>query len=175
MTDFNGEVLALDLATSTGWCTGVPGGKPRFGSLRFGNASADRPARYRAMREWLSVMITPKTRRVIFESSAVPSIMMGRTNIDTIKLLVGFCEHLEEFCHGRVELREARTADVRRYFIGGNPKRAVAKPAVMQRCKALGWDVKNDDEGDACAVWAYQIGILRPDLSHKTTPLFSRI
>src|SRR4051812_45012684 len=91
MTDFNGEVLALDLATSTGWCTGVPGGKPRFGSLRFGNASADRPARYRAMRDWLSVMITPKTRRVIFESSAVPSIMMGRTNIDTIKLLVGFC------------------------------------------------------------------------------------
>ena len=35
MKDFTGNVLALDLATVTGWAYGRPGAVPIFGHLRF--------------------------------------------------------------------------------------------------------------------------------------------
>jgi hypothetical protein len=126
------------------------------------------------MREWLDVMIDDRVGRVVFESS-VASIMYGKTtNIDTIKLLLGMIAHVEEMCVARVEVREARTADVRNFFIGSNPKRAIAKPLVVKRCHELGWNVENDDQGDACALWAYQVSFLRPDLASSFTPLFQK-
>lgn len=170
---YRGSVLALDLATSTGWARGEPGGKPAFGSLRFGKPGTSRPVIYRAFREWLSVELTDRITRVVFESSAT-QLMGGRTTIETVKLLIGLTEHLEEFCHQRVEVREARTSDVRHHFIGSNPKRAIAKPAMMQKCRDFGWDVANDDEADALGLWDYQCSILRPDLAHRRTPLFQK-
>jgi hypothetical protein len=52
-------------------------------------------------------------------------------------------------------------------------KSAIAKAATIDRCRELGWNVNNDNEADACALWDYQIACLRPDLAYKTTALFA--
>jgi hypothetical protein len=171
---FSGNVLALDIATTTGWAHGKPGSVPTFGSIRFGKAGGARGNAYRQMRTWLDLFCSAHaTALVVFESPAVPMIMHGRTNIDTVKLLVGFAEHLEEWAQGVVELREASVQQVRSHFIGRNFKSLVAKGMTIERCRSLGWAVNNSDEADACALWDYQICHLRPDLAARTTPLFA--
>lgn len=174
-TKFNGAVLALDLATVTGWAYGKPEEKPLFGSQRFGKQGSSRARTYRSFRLWLDVFCSARPpTMIVFESAATPSWMAGRTNIDTVKLLMGLTEHLEEWCCDRFELREASTSQVRTHFIGRNLQSKIAKPLVVARCRERGWMVEDDNQGDACAIWDYQICCLRPDIGIATSPLFSR-
>jgi len=173
MTKFTGTILALDLATTTGFAWGVPGKRPRFGTIRF--AGRERAHTHRLFRQWLETNWNVRDEQpdlVVYESPAAPLLMMGRTNISTIKFLIGLCEHLEEWCYEKFELREASVQQVRAHFIGGNFKSAIAKQMTIDRCLQLGWKVSNDNEADACALWDYQVCCIRPDLVHRTTELF---
>ena len=165
---FDGEILALDLATRTGWARGRPGETPTFGRVLL---HGDAPQRYRELRAWLTPQLND-VDRVIYESAAVPMLMMGRTNTDAIRFLIGCCEHVEELCHGVVDLYEARVSAVRVHFIGRNMKREAAKARTRERCVGLGWAVTNDDEADACALWSYAVCMARPDLAHTHSPLW---
>lgn len=165
---FTGEILAFDLATKSGWCRGCPGETPRFGTMLL---HGDKPGRYRAFREWVQLML-PGAARVAFEASALPMLVQGRTNFDTVRFLIGLAEHLEEMCEGVVPCCEHRTSDVRCFFIGRNMKREAAKAATVERCELLGLMPANHDEADAIAVWAFEIARLRPDLAHEFSPLF---
>ncbi len=78
-------------------------------------------------------------------------------------------------------IRPVDVKDVRKHFIGQRtlPKgKAVggmspAKRAVFDRCHTFGWQVENDNESDACALWSYGCGSLNPRLAHLVTPLFA--
>lgn len=175
LTKFTGTILALDLATTTGFAWGKPGKPPHFGHIRFAKLGAERARIHRNFRDWMQTRWNVRDHQpelVVYESPASPMIMMGRTHISTIKLLIGLCEHLEEFCFEKFELREASVGQVRAHFIGGNFKSAVAKQMTVDRCLQLGWMVTNDNEADACALWDYQVACIRPDLAYKTTALF---
>lgn len=172
---FTGTVLALDLASTTGFAFGEPGKVPTFGHHRFVSKGEPRAACYRQFRRWLDRMVaTRKPALIVYESPAIPSVMAGKTNIDTIKILIGLAEHLEEFCYDHIELREASVSQVRSHFIGQNYKGKIAKPMVLQVCQQRGWLCETTDESDACALWDYQCCWLRPDLAHKGTPLFMK-
>lgn len=168
---FTGNVLALDIATTTGWAFGAPGTIPQFSHVTLSKGSG-RPRVYRQFRAWLEQVATKLSiDLIVFESAAAPMVMHGRTNIDTIKLLIGLTEHLEEWCYDRIDLREASVSQVRSHFIGGNHKSKIAKAETFHRCHSLGWLVDTYDEADACALWDYQCAYLRQDLSHKSLPL----
>jgi len=174
---FSGRVLALDIATVTGWAVGAPGEVPEFGSVRFGKKGASRAETYRAFRTWLEDKWNVRGAQpemIIYESPLVPSFAAGKTNIDTLRLLSGLCENLEEWSLGKFELHEATVSKVRVFFIGGNYKSRIAKPLVLERCNAIGWPCTTTDESDACALLAFQLARLRPDLSVETMPLFYR-
>jgi hypothetical protein len=173
---FKGNVLALDLATTTGWAYGKPRSKPTFGSIRFIKPGGSRAAAYRSFRKWLESEWNVRDAQpdlIVYESANV-QFMAGRTNIETIKLLIGLTEHLEEWCHGWMELREATTAQVRAHFLGQNLKSAVAKPATVERCRSLGWMANTSDEADALALWNYQCSFLDPEVGVRTSPLFQK-
>lgn len=175
---FTGNVLALDLATTTGWAHGTPGGVPTFGSVRFSKPESTRAQAYRSFRDWLDATWNIRDRQpdiIVYESPAVPSIMGGKTNINTVRFLIGLAEHLEEWAHGKTELREASVGQVRAHFIGRNEKSAIAKPKTIKECLARGWPVETSDEADALALWAYQVSWLRPDISVRSTPLFNGV
>lgn len=173
---FTGSILALDLATVTGWAHGAPGGKPWCGHIRFSKQGSTRAQTYRAFRDWLDdKFIKPGQHLpdlIVYELPAIPSFMGGKTNIDTTRLLFGLAEHLEEWCHDRVELREATVSQVRAHFIGSNMKAKIAKPLTLERCRDIGWVVETTDEADAAALWSYQCALLNPQLAWRHTPLF---
>src|SRR5262245_50180532 len=111
---FTGKVLALDLATQTGWCHGAPGATPKFGHIKLGKPGDERAAIYSKFIDWLSLFASAhRVDLIVYESAAVPMINQGSTNIDTIKLLMGLCEHLELWAYGKKELREASVSQVR--------------------------------------------------------------
>src|SRR5262245_55506612 len=173
MAKFTDPILALDLATVTGWAWGKPGAKPTFGSQRFGKTGAARAEIYRQYRLWLALMCsTHNIKLIVFESAAVPSFMIGKTNVDTTKFLFGLTEHLEEWAYRQVELREASVAQVRSHFIGQNFKRDVARPLIKEQCHARGWMAETDDECDALALLDYMVCCIRPDIGATSGPLF---
>jgi hypothetical protein len=170
------NVLALDLATVTGWALGKVGDDPKFGHIRFAKRGETHAVAYRELRAWMEKMLAwnKAVNLIVYESPAVPSIMAGKTNIDTTRLLFGLSENLEEFCHARIELREASVSQVRAHFIGQNLKSKIAKPMTLEKCRELGWMCETTDESDACALWSYQCGLLDPMVALQASPLFRR-
>jgi hypothetical protein len=168
-------VLALDLATTTGFAYGSPGGTPVFGHIRFGKPGAERAAMYRDFRNWMHVKWNERGHQpslIVYESPAVPSFMGKKTNINTTRFLMGLAEHLEEWAYNRIELHEATTSQVRCHFIGQNFKASVAKPYTLERCHELGWMAATHDESDALALWNYQCCLIDPLVGINTSPLF---
>ena len=173
---FTGRVLALDLATTTGWAIGVPGSNPQCGHVRFTKQGSTRALTYRHFRMWLDEVWGKEIPDLVcYESPAVPSFLGGRTNIETTRFLFGLAEHLEEWCYGRVELREATTSQIRCHFLGQNLKAKVAKPLTLERCNDFGWACETTDEADAAALWDYTCCWLNPQLAFRTTPLFRKL
>ena len=175
---FEGRVLALDLATTTGWAFGCPGSNPQCGHIRFTKEGSTRAQTYRVFREWLvnSWGSHNKPDLICYESPAIPAFLGGRTNIETTRLLFGLAEHLEEWAYGcHVELREATTSQIRCHFLGQNLKAKIAKPLTLERCKDFGWECTTTDEADAAALWDYTCCWLNPQLAFRTTPLFKKL
>jgi hypothetical protein len=174
---FTGNVLALDVATRTGWAYGAPGTVPRSGSLRFAREGASMAAVFVGCRRWLLdfLAVNPETKLVVFEAPAVPSIMAGHTSINAIRTLIGLTAIIEECLYGRgLDVREARVSEVRSHFLGSNRfKRDAAKRATVDLCRSLGWSVVDENAADACALWSYQCSFLDPKTALRVSPLFA--
>ena len=176
---YTGKVLALDLATKTGWAIGAPNDKaPRFGSLRFAREGHSMAAHFAGCAQWLKDITTvERPRLIVFEAPLAPSFMTGHTNTDTVRWLMGLTAIVEATLYGKgFDVREATVSNVRNFFLGTNRIRSAdAKLATKRRCVELGWNVGDDNAGDACALWLYQCALLDPTIAVRYTPLFSKV
>lgn len=168
-------ILALDLAARTGWAFGKVGARsPISGSIRFAKPGASLGMVFSTCRVWLrDLVLLHQPNVVVFESPMTPAHMSGKTNATTIRLLVGLTAIAEEACFG-LDCREAKVIEVRRHFIGANPKREQAKALTIAACRRLGWAPVDDNAADALALWHYQASVFEPLLSLQTHPLFRR-
>lgn len=177
-------ILALDLAGRTGWALGkVHDRIPQSGSLRFAAPGASMGAVFCHFRMWLTRIANEnKIDVVVFESPMTPSHMRGKTNITTIRTLMGLPAITEEvfFTRGLAEaryydLREAKVVDIRRHFLGSTRyRRVAAKAMTIAACRRIGWFPQDDNAADALALWHYQASIFEPRLALQTSPLFKR-
>jgi crossover junction endodeoxyribonuclease RuvC len=171
------NVLALDLATLAGWAVGEPGAEPAHGSVRFASVGASHEAIFASAHKWMvEQMVLHEPEMVIWESPLPTSFRQGRSTVDTTSLLYGLPAVVGTVAYlgGVYNIRKADTKDVRLHFIGCNPKRAKAKPMVKRQCRAMGWEVDDDNEADALATWHYMCSLLEPKLALRPTPLFGR-
>jgi crossover junction endodeoxyribonuclease RuvC len=168
-------ILALDLAARTGWAFGAAlDCSPLSGSVRFAKPGASLGMVFSTCRTWVrDVALLHQPDVIVFESPMTPEHMAGRTNAATIRLLVGLAAIVEEACFGR-DVREAKVIDIRRHFIGSNPRRAEAKTRTIAACRRLGFSPVDDNAADALALWHYQATVFEPLLSLQTHPLFRR-
>jgi hypothetical protein len=142
-------VLALDLASVSGWAVGEPGGKPLHGSIRFAAKGASHEAIFANAMEWMQKKIVFTRPRLIVWEAPLAGFKHGKTSNDVTTILFGLpaIAGAIAFRCGVYDCRKADTAAVRHHFIGCNPKRAKAKPLVMDQCVKLGWAVEDDNEG----------------------------
>jgi hypothetical protein len=167
LTRPTGPILALDLATRTGWAEGDIGSRPRHGSERFAPAGADRSAVLAGAIRHLQrrFMVFPPAM-VVFEAPMAPNIMAGRTNANTARTLIGLAGLVEAICqiNGIYRVREAKVSDIRRWFVGGNPRGEIGKKLTIDRLRAMGFDPQDDNAADALALWHYTAAQYDPDL-----------
>ena len=66
-----------------------------------------------------------------------------------MKAIIGACASAACVPH-----YEMPPSEWRKHFLGrGDLKRDIAKQMAMEKCRRMGWDVMNDNEGDACGLW----------------------
>lgn len=169
-------ILALDLATTTGWCVGQAGGKPTYGSHRIAPQGAGSGEVFGQFLKWLHDMVAVHSPRVIvYEAPLAPSLLRGKTNADTARRLFGLPAITEAIAYrmGVPVILEASVQDVRGHFIGTrNMPGDEAKRAVIARCRQLGYDPQTHDAADALALWDYCAAMRNPKLAALRTPLF---
>ncbi len=156
------RILALDLATTTGWACGKPTGELSHGFIRFAKPGASHEAIFAAACRWMIEMMEMQPDMVVFEAPMATSFKKGKTNASTTALLYGLPAVVGAvaFMSGCYNIRKAETRDVRIHFIGSNLPRAKAKALTVRNCRLMGWDVTDDNEADALATWHYVCTLL---------------
>lgn len=172
-------ILALDLATRTGFARGRVGELPISGSIRFGGSGAHDAAIFAAALRWISQELQPEPRPdiVILEAMLPPDAMRGATSRAVRDRLAGLHGIALGVAHlrGVGEIAEASVGNIRGHFIGDRRlRRPDAKRHVMARCKALGWQCADDNAGDALALWSYACALIDPTWAVQVSPLFNR-
>lgn len=172
-------ILALDVATVTGFARGRVGETPSSGSVRFGNVKSRPAAIFDDANNWMVAQLEqpPLPDRVIIEEMLPPLSMKGETSRAVRDRLAGLHGVIKGVAHRYLvpEIATASVGDVRAHFIGARGlKRIVAKHAVMERCRALGWECKDDNAGDALALWSFACALIDPTWALQVSPLFNR-
>jgi hypothetical protein len=170
------SVLALDLASVSGWAVGEPGGKPVHGSNRFARPRASHEAIFAGAVKWINGILNEYEPAMVVWEAPLAGFKGGKTTDDVTTILFGLPAVIGAvvYLRGVYDIRKADTRDVRNHFIGSNPKRAKAKPMVMRQCRAMGWNVADDNEADALATWSYMCSLIEPRLAIAPTPLFQQ-
>jgi hypothetical protein len=173
------DVLALDLATVTGYARGHVGAVPTAGSIRFGKPNCRDSQIFADALRWLSQMLEPQPRPdvVIIEAMLPPDAMRGKTSRAVRDRLAGLHGIARGVAHlrGISEIAEASVGDIRAHFISERsaPRRS-AKRWTIDKCHELCWTPKNDNEADALALWSYACALIDPRTAINVSPLFRR-
>ena len=173
-------ILALDLATKTGWAySRVDGSGEASGVLKLaGEQPEERAAN---LIRWIIgfARVSPFDH-LVYEAPLPPSFMAGKTNVQTAQLLLalpvaaGAAALLMPRPLPMHRITQARPNDVRKHFIGMSTAggREQTKRAVIARCRAMGWTPRDDNEADAIALLDYRRALLNSKLAVRATPLF---
>lgn len=171
------KILALDLATTTGFALGDRSGVILSGSRRLPKTGDDLGRFGRAFRDWLLIGLRRhKPELIAYEQ---PMLRGADTNINTLRKLYGLAFMVETVA-GDTEFQipcvEVNNGDWIKHFLGaGNvPRDSIArKKAVFRICGIRGWKVEDYDEGDALAILDYAISCQSAEAALEATPLFA--
>jgi hypothetical protein len=172
------KVLALDLATRTGFAYGDVGVEaPACGSVQLARPGSSHGAIASGFISWLAPLLAKeKPNVVVYEAPLPPFVKIGKRNANADRILTGLCFLAEGIahCRGIFDVREARAVDVRRYFLDNvQMSHGFAKQWVVRKCRSLGWlESADDDAADACATWDYMCALIDPRIGVKRAPLF---
>lgn len=153
-------VMAFDIAGRTGIAYGRAGETPRATAVDLGKGRGDAAQFARMIRATNELLTKYRPDIVVYEGP----VGGPRTSHFLVGLAACFVGEAARLGHKPIDLN---LGSVRKHFLGkhittrsmpGASKGAVRqeiKRAVIARCHALGWPVRDDDEADACALWDY--------------------
>ena len=158
------RIFTLDLSVKrTGWASAPPDGDLRFGSKGFPSTGVNVGALLSEFHDWLDAMLAVEDPAlVVFEA---PILQSGKTSIDTARKLMSLAGHTEFLCHRR-EIRcvEQNIMTNKKDFTGSG---RAEKEDMINMARRRGWDVRNDDEADACALWMGAVLRFKPECAGR--------
>lgn len=168
------SILALDVATTTGWAFGRVGDRPLSGATTFGRKNGCEED------IWFDALKFINDRLIVLQPDMVAieaPMQGGKSSQASIGLLLG----LQAVIRTAVRARRPSIAHLvhcqsaRKFFIGhGNLPGKEAKQRVKDRCVAIGWLTVEDatfDKADALCVWAFAAGLADPAYAAGFTAL----
>lgn len=148
-------VLALDVATTTGWAHGAAGEKPRFGSYTLSSTGDDLGRYAYNFVNWLTIRVRElKPREIVYEAPILPR----QTTITTLRKLYSLATLVEMVALlEAVDCSEMTAGDWRKSFLGPQyphkGDRDAFKAAAIKVARMHGWNPNNSDEADALGIW----------------------
>lgn len=147
------KILALDIATNTGFAFGEPGTAPRCWSEKLGVMGDVHAARFAQM----TLLIRAQLKRLQPDLVAVeqPIAAGAKGGADRILLAAG----LRGIVMAEARLSGCRIGEwsvqtIRKHFIGsGGIRSSAAKAETIEECRRRGWLVDTHDQADAAALW----------------------
>ena len=159
------SVLALDLATKTGWAFGEMDAEPEYGTLELPGGSKNLGPFLHTFSNWLDAALHKMIPEyIVYELPVLPKT----TNPTTVIKLNSLAGHTELLAHlSKIHCRGARNSTVMKHFTGnGGGKRDDRKARCINACLNRGWEPEDDNQADALAIWDYTMFCLNPDTSH---------
>lgn len=166
-------MLALDLATNTGWALHKPGmERPHFGTWRLPGTARDVGVRLEALRLKLNELrqIYGDFSHVVFEAQHVPARrfnratgkMMGGMDMDTLSCLIGLGAMVEWYSRRIWALcYKVPIGSWRKHFLGrggsftDRGQKISAKELAVRKCRDHGWFTDSHDAAEACGILDY--------------------
>lgn len=146
----SGNVFALDLASTAGFCLGRFGGRPRFGAIVL--RGDDAIQRMAALRSWLDEQDGFSAITAVVVEAAIigdhRSILAAEI-LTSLQAMAGLWAYDMSIPLVRVASSTARKAMM---GTGRFPK-GEAKQHVTAWCRAQGFEVKSHDAADALLTW----------------------
>jgi hypothetical protein len=169
MLDVGDHLLALDMASLTGYCVGAVGSKPRFGTWRLRDSEDHRKRAARnlgcRLRDEFSLQ---RPMKVFYEAAIATGAMLTKGNSShSADLLWSLQGAVEGVCgpYG-VFTQEANVTTVRKAVMGnGRPNNP--KVAVVEFCRSIGFDVTDHNAADAIFVWLFAAGWKHNELDYR--------
>lgn len=155
-------ILALDIASQTGWCVGRADAPPRCGSVKLLGEGAADGAVLAAMADWFVDSIdVHKPDKIVYEAP-----LPHHSSINSAKLAFRLSGIVELICwRRRIDCKPIHVATVRAQVLGNGRAK---KPDVEVWYRAQDWPMPyrngavDADAIDAAAVWAFATGIRAP-------------
>lgn len=147
------HVLALDIATTTGWALHEPGmQRPFFGAIKLPGKAGEVGRRADALERWLrdQYKLRPFTH-FVFEAQHVAAKM----DIDTVYMLIALGGVVEKFAFQVGALcYKVHISEWRKHFLGrgGGFGKSSPKELAIQRCAQYGWHTDVHDAAEACGI-----------------------
>lgn len=170
------SILALDLATKTGWAIlddRTPD-RPYLGTLSLPNDPEEIGRAAEVFRQFLADRHTMHggLTHIVFEAQHVAGtkktilgdgtrVETGGMNIHVLRRLIGLATMAEWFAF-KVEAKcyDVAIATWRKHAFGnGRMNRQEAKERAMEECRALGFDPTNDNEAEAFFILDYYVAL----------------
>lgn len=187
-------LLALDLATTTGWCAGDGSSLPSLGSVTMPKTGEENGPYFDFFFRWMHAKISelqaefevetepgdfgPRSvdRKALICAIEAPMLPAARynseknkwektTNLATTRKLQGLAGFAETICYQRNVLCEEVYASQVKSAIGGSGK--AAKPDMMAAAKKCGLNPPTHDAADAFGVWVLMMRAYARQYQHQ--------
>jgi hypothetical protein len=148
------NILALDMATKTGWATNV---KRTSGIQTFDVRRGESPGmRFLRCRGWLTEMIN-----LLGDIDPIVYEQAHHRGGAATACCVGLVSTVQTFAAEHdTELMAVHTGELKRWATG---KGNAGKPQMIKAAKARGWSPADDNEADAQLLLEYAMESLKPD------------
>lgn len=169
-------ILALDMATRFGWCSGVGNCLPAVGHIDLPPpVQGARGPMFHAFRIWLIwkvrmlEVLAPVT--LVFEQPILPKPFLkgGRiiypTKIETTLILQGLAAIAEEVCEGlSIPCKHVDVSTIKRELAGRGD---ATKADMMYVARKIGLTITCSDEADALGCWLVALRHFNPAASRE--------
>jgi hypothetical protein len=158
-------LLALDVATVSGWAYGAPGERPLYGRYRAGKPPHEGGQILAAFRGWLNWRLAEwRPEWIVFEAPYVPHPRSPiPVDINVVRRLFAMCGIVEMTAHEHgIRCREEQSNVICKFFTGNGSwgGRANKKAATQKMAAVYGFPGVSEDEADALALFVYAEAVL---------------
>lgn len=169
------KILALDVATRMGCAFGRPSSAPATWTVGF-DELREHDARFSKAIRFMQEM----HKQLAPDLVAVEAAVGGR---DANAYLIGLVAVLRgAACNLGMRTVQYQIGSIRKHFLGRHFTKAdfphlsetaatkMIKGKVLQRCRALGWQISDHDQADAASLWDYACAQERVEHQMTTLP-----